>query len=62
MQEAASSPHKARPQFESVIETLKESDKIVFTTLDRDFRNQRKCINTLNDLQEKGIDSRTMMR
>ncbi len=57
--EAVSSADKARPQFEAALGTLEEGDEIVFTRLDRGFRNQRQCINTLQDLQEKGIHVRT---
>ena len=38
---------------------LEEGDEIVFTKLDRGFKNQRQCINTLHDLQGKGIHVRT---
>ena len=57
--ETVSSASKDRPQFEAALEMLKEGDEIVFTKLDRGFRNQRQCINTLHDLQEKGIHVRT---
>ncbi len=50
-QETVSSADKARPQFEAALGTLEEGDEIVFTKLDRGFRNQRQCINTLHDLQ-----------
>ena len=58
-QETISIADKARPQFEAALRTLKEGDEIVFTKLDRGFRNQRQCIKTLYDLQEKGIHVRT---
>ena len=58
-QETISSAAKDRPQFESAIATLEEGDEIVFTKLDRGFRNQRQCINTIHNLQEKGIHVRT---
>ena len=58
-QETVSSADKERPQFEAALGTLEEGDEIVFTKLDRGFRNQRQCINTLHDLQEKGIHVRT---
>jgi len=58
-QETISSAAKDRPQFESAIATLEEGDEIVFTKLDRGFRNQRQCINTIHSLQEKGIHVRT---
>jgi len=57
--ETVSSASKDRPQFEAALEMLKEGDEIVFTKLDRGFRNQRQCINTLHDLQEKQIHVRT---
>ena len=58
-QETVSSANKERPHFEAALEMLEEGDEIVFTKLDRGFRNQRQCINTLHDLQEKGIHVRT---
>merc|ERR1712224_1149816 len=58
-QETVSSADKERPQFDAALGTLKEGDEIVFTKLDRGFRNQRQCINTLHDLQERGIHVRT---
>ena len=59
LQETISSANKERPQFEAALAMLEEGDEIVFTKLDRGFRNQRQCINTLHDLQEKGIHVRT---
>ena len=58
-QETFNIANKKRPQFNAALETLEEGDEIVFTKLDRGFNNQRQCINTLNDLQEKGIHVRT---
>ena len=58
-QETVSSANKVRPQFDAALGTLKEGDEIVFTRLDRGFRNQKHCINTLQDLQERGIHVRT---
>ena len=58
-QETVSSADKSRPQFEAALGTLEEGDEIVFTKLDRGFRNQRQCINTLYDLQERGVHVRT---
>ena len=58
-QETVSSANKERPQFDAVLGALEEGDEIVFTKLDRGFRTQRQCINTLHDLQEKGIYART---
>ena len=59
LQETVSSTQKERPQFETALGMLEEGDEIVFTKLDRGFRNQRQCIKTLNDLQAKGIHIRT---
>ena len=58
-QETVSSASKERPQFERALGMLEEGDEIVFTKLDRGFRNQRQFINTLHYLQEKGIHLRT---
>jgi len=58
-QETVNSANKKRPQFYAALETLEEGDEIVFTKLDRGFRNQRECVNTLHVLQEKGIHVRT---
>ena len=58
-QETVSITNKERPQFEAALEMLEEGDEIVFTKLDRGFRNQRQCINTLHDLQDRGIHVRT---
>ena len=58
-QEKVTISNKVRPQFDSALRILKEGDEIVFTKLDRGFRNQRQCINTLHVLQEKGIHVRT---
>ena len=40
--------------------SFEEGDEIVFTKLDRGFRNQRQCINTLHNLKVKGLHARTM--
>ncbi len=58
-QETVDNANKKRPQFDSALETLEEGDEIVFTKLDRGFRNQRECVNTLHKLQEKGVHVRT---
>ena len=58
-QEMVSSANQERPQFEAALGILEEGDEIVFTKLERGFRNQRQCINTLHDLQEKNIHVRT---
>ena len=59
-QETTSSASKERPQFDAALATLEEGDEIVFTKLDRGFRNQRVCINTIHELQEKGVHVRTL--
>ena len=59
-QETVSSANKERPQFEAALEMLEEGDELCLTKLDRGFRNQRQCINTLHDLQERGIHVRTL--
>ncbi len=58
-EEKASITNTKRPKFDEALRTLEKGDEIVFTTLDRGFRNQRQCINTLNELQAKGIHIRT---
>ena len=57
-QETVSSADKTRPQFELALRILEKGDEIVFTKLFRGFRNQRQCINTLHELQKKGIHVR----
>ena len=59
-QEIVSSSNKERPQFEAAIEMLEEGDELCLTKLDRGFRNQRQCINTLYDLQKRRIHVRTL--
>ena len=59
-QETVSSANKERPQFDAALEMLEEGDELCLTKLDRGFRNQRQCINTLHDLQERGIHVRTL--
>ena len=58
-QEIVSSANNERPQFEAALEMLEEGDEIVFTKLDRGFRNHKKCINTLHALQDRNIHVRT---
>ena len=58
-EETVSNANKERPEFESALGSLEEGDEIVFTKLDRGFRNQRQCIQILQDLQKKGIHVRT---
>ena len=50
-----SSTNKERPQFLAALEMFEEGDEIVFSKIDRGFRNQRQYLNTLHDLQEEGI-------
>ena len=61
-QETVFSANKERPQFDAALGTLEKGDEIVFTKLDRGFRNQRQCINTLHDLQEREIHVHTTDR
>ena len=58
-QETINSSNKERPKLDAALKILQEGDEIVFTKLDRGFRNQREFITTLHDLQEKGIHVRT---
>ena len=59
-EETVSSANKKRPQLEAALEMLEKGDELCLTKLDRGFRNQRQCINTLHDLQERGIHVRTL--
>ena len=59
-EEIVSGASKERPQFEAALEMLGEGDELCLTKLDRGFRNQRHGINTLHDLQERGIHVRTL--
>ena len=59
LQENISQTRKKRPEFEAALGMLQKGDELVFTKLDRGFKNQRQCINTLLDLQERGIHVRT---
>ena len=59
-QETVSSSNKKRPQFEAALEMLEDGDELCLTKLDRGFCNQKKCINTLQDLQKRGIHVRTL--
>ena len=59
-EETVSNSNKERPEFEAALGSLEEGDEIVFTKLDRGFRNQRVCINTIHELQEKGVHVRTL--
>ena len=59
-EETASNAMKDRPQLHAALEILTKGDEIVFTKLDRGFRNHRHCIETLHELQDKGIHVRTI--
>jgi len=58
-QELLSNKNKERPYFDEALRTLNEGDEIVLTQLDRGFTNQKQCIDTLHELQKKGIHIRT---
>ena len=58
-QEPLSNKNKERPCFDEALKALNEGDEIVLTQLDRGFTNQKQCIDTLHDLQKKGIHIRT---
>ncbi len=60
LRETVSGSSKERPQFLAVLEMLEKGDELCLTKLDRGFRNQRQCVNTLHDLQERGIHVRTL--
>jgi len=44
-----------RPEGQKLISNLKTGDVLIFTKLDRAFRNVRNAFNTLHDLKERGI-------
>lgn len=44
-----------RPEGQRLISNLKTGDVLIFTKLDRAFRNVRNAFNTLHDLKERGI-------
>ena len=60
VEETVSSSSKKRPQFEAALGMLEEGDELCLTKLEIGFRNQRQCINTLHDLQGRGIHIRTL--
>lgn len=45
-----------RPEFEKLVDTVKPSDTIVVTKLDRLARNTREALNVLDPLMEKGVN------
>ena len=57
-QDVVSSSNKERPQLDAALSILRAGDKIVFTKSDRVFSNQRHYIDTLCNLQGKGIHVR----
>ena len=59
-QETISSAKKESTQLEAALEMLEEGDELCLTKLDRGFRKQSQCINTLYELQERGIHVRTL--
>ena len=53
-------PLEKRHQLRACLETLQEGDELVVSKLDRLGRSQVEVINRLADLQEKGIQIRTL--
>jgi len=53
-------PLEKRHQLRACLETLQEGDELVISKLDRLGRSQVEVINRLADLQEKGIQIRTL--
>ena len=53
-------PLEKRHQLRACQETLQKGDELVISTLDRLGRSQVEVINRLADLQEKGIQIRTL--
>ena len=47
---------RERPQGAKMLGALKSGDTIIFTKLDRAFRNVRNAFNTLHDLKELGVN------
>jgi DNA invertase Pin-like site-specific DNA recombinase len=45
-----------RPQGRRLLEVLKNGDTLIFTKLDRAFRNVRNAFNTLHELKERGVN------
>ncbi len=46
---------KDRPEGARLLQTVRSGDTIIFTKLDRAFRNVRNAFNTLHDLREQGV-------
>lgn len=44
-----------RPAGRQLVETLTQGDTVIFSKLDRAFRNTRNALNVLHDLKERGI-------
>ncbi len=44
-----------RPQGQNLLSVLQSGDTVIFTKLDRAFRNVRNAFNTLHDLKEQGV-------
>lgn len=44
-----------RPEGSKLFERLEEGDMLIFSKLDRAFRNTRNALNTLHDLKERGV-------
>ncbi len=44
-----------RPQGQNLLSVLQSGDTVIFTKLDRAFRNVRNAFNTLHDLKERGV-------
>ena len=53
-------PLEKRHQLRACLETLQKGDELVVSKLDRLGRSQVEVINRLADLQEKGIQIRTL--
>ncbi len=45
-----------RPEGHNLISVLQSGDTVIFTKLDRAFRNVRNAFNTLHDLKERGVN------
>jgi len=46
---------KDRPEGSRLLQTVQSGDTIIFTKLDRAFRNVRNAFNTLHDLRQQGV-------
>jgi putative DNA-invertase from lambdoid prophage Rac len=47
---------KDRPEGARLLQTVQSGDTVIFTKLDRAFRNVRNAFNTLHDLREHGVN------